>query len=642
MIDIENVLRERENQFIEAKLADSKVPKSIWETYSAFANTFGGTIILGLKEDKTTKKLSVEGVKNPDQIISDIWNTLNNNSKVSSNILLSNHIYKIEYNNKTLVVINVPRASRSDRPVYVGEDFFKGTYRRNHEGDYHCNKTEVKSMLRDQSEVTSDSLLLDNVPITALNHDSIKRYRIIFKNLRPDHVWVELSNDEFLCKIGAARIFQSDGKLHPTLGGLIFFGDFIEIQNELPNFFLDYRERLDFNNRWTDRVCSGDADWSGNVFDFYFKVASKLTSEIKRPFALDNNMQRIDDTPLHKGVREALANALIHADYYGTRGVVIDKYPNSISISNPGSFRIPIFDAIGGGISDARNSKIFNMFALIEVGERSGMGLCNLCDVWRKNNLPTPYVKESLTPCERITVELQLNKNENNNFVEESNPGIYFTTNKPSSSLINNHSLTTLTAKENSIKATFNIPLSSSDHAFTTTHSQKEKKNISNKPTDSSLSQDFTTTQSKIISNNTSYNPSFSAFSQCLSTTQSKTDNCNISNNHATLSLPQSLSTTHSNKSDTNTSYNSTVSALPQDSSTTQSTKHLSIKDANSIEDLILKEILSYPQISHKKLSENLGRKQSSIRFYLERLQKKGIVSRIGSNRNGFWRINRK
>ena len=49
MIDIKKILSEKENQFIEAKLADSKVPMSIWGTYSAFANTFGGTIILGLK-----------------------------------------------------------------------------------------------------------------------------------------------------------------------------------------------------------------------------------------------------------------------------------------------------------------------------------------------------------------------------------------------------------------------------------------------------------------------------------------------------------------------------------------------------------------------------------------------------------------
>jgi predicted HTH transcriptional regulator len=109
---------------------------------------------------------------------------------------------------------------------------------------------------------------------------------------------------------------------------------------------------------------------------------------------------------IHASIREALANALIHADYYGTRGIVIDKTPDSITISNPGNFRIPIKEAIAGGISDARNSRIFNLFSLIEVGERSGMGLCNLFNIWEKNYLMKPVVTESIIPTERVAIKL--------------------------------------------------------------------------------------------------------------------------------------------------------------------------------------------------------------------------------------------
>ena len=80
---------------------------------------------------------------------------------------------------------------------------------------------------------------------------------------------------------------------------------------------------------------------------------------------------------------------------------------DSIRISNLGNFRIPINEAIAGGISDARNSRIFNMFALIDVGERSGMGLCNLFNVWEQNNLVKPVVTETITPVERVTIELK-------------------------------------------------------------------------------------------------------------------------------------------------------------------------------------------------------------------------------------------
>lgn len=38
---------------MECKKAQSKIPDSVYETYSSFANTKGGTIVLGVLEDKT-------------------------------------------------------------------------------------------------------------------------------------------------------------------------------------------------------------------------------------------------------------------------------------------------------------------------------------------------------------------------------------------------------------------------------------------------------------------------------------------------------------------------------------------------------------------------------------------------------------
>ena len=95
-------------------------------------------------------------------------------------------------------------------------------------------------------------------------------------------------------------------------------------------------------------------------------------------FKLDKGLARIDDAPIHASLHECLANSLIHADYHGRRGTVIDKEFRKVTISNPGTFRIGIDEAIAGGISDARNGKIFNMFSLINAGERSRFGLCDV------------------------------------------------------------------------------------------------------------------------------------------------------------------------------------------------------------------------------------------------------------------------
>ncbi len=139
----------------------------------------------------------------------------------------------------------------------------------------------------------------------------------------------------------------------------------------------------------------------------YYKVIDRLTSDVKRPFTLDDKLARIDDTPVHKALRECLANALIHADYYGRRGIVVDKEFRKVTISNPGTFRIGVDEAIAGGISDARNVIIFNMFSLINVGERSGIGLCDVYNTCKAYGYKEPEIVETVEP-DRITLTLEI------------------------------------------------------------------------------------------------------------------------------------------------------------------------------------------------------------------------------------------
>ena len=168
--------------------------------------------------------------------------------------------------------------------------------------------------------------------------------------------------------------------------------------------FLDYQEQDDADVRWTDRVISSSGDWSGNVYDFYFRIYNKLAQMPKVPFKLKGGV-RVDDTAAHQAPREALANCLVNADYYGRQGVVIVKTRNAITMSNPGSFRIEIDTAKSGGVSDPRNSTMLKMFNLIDIGERAGSGIPNIYRVWREQGWPTPDLSERFHP-DRIVLSL--------------------------------------------------------------------------------------------------------------------------------------------------------------------------------------------------------------------------------------------
>lgn len=82
-IKIQNLLSQGERVTLECKKAQRSVPNSLWDTYSAFANTYGGTILLGVYENMTendpAKRFEIIGVEDADKIRKDLWNMVNSN-----------------------------------------------------------------------------------------------------------------------------------------------------------------------------------------------------------------------------------------------------------------------------------------------------------------------------------------------------------------------------------------------------------------------------------------------------------------------------------------------------------------------------------------------------------------------------------
>jgi predicted HTH transcriptional regulator len=296
-----------------------------------------------------------------------------------------------------------------DKPVYLNNDVWN-SYRRNNEGDFHCTKMSVRAMLRDNANETQDMLVLEKMPFSVFDYETIKSYRNVMKTTRPNHVWGNLDDDDFLLKLGAIGR-GADEKLHPSAAGLLMFGFEHEIVREYPHFFLDYQEHFDKGLRWTDRITSTSGEWSGNIFGFYFKAYNKLIQNpvIKVPFKILNG-RRVDDTPVHEALREALANCLINADYYGEGGIVIKNSLDKITFENPGFLRLRIEEAVSGGFSSPRNSVLMKMFNLLDIGERAGSGIPNIYHVWKTQKLDNPRIEEQLNNIERICFTLPVKK----------------------------------------------------------------------------------------------------------------------------------------------------------------------------------------------------------------------------------------
>ncbi len=399
MIDLNNLGRYRENNRIEAKKALGGLPHSIWETYSAFANTLGGLILLGVEEHED-KSLHAIGLPEPERLVRAFWEKVRDPNLASASILSVNDVTVEEANGKSVVVINVPRAERSRRPVYVDGDP-RNTYRRNGEGDYRCTQEERQAMLRDASAATQDLRVLEELDAAALRAESVRAYRRRLDGIHPGHEWAELEDEAFLRALGALGV-GSDGKLRPTAAGLLMFGGARDIMRVYPQYLLDYREES--GGRETDRLRSDSGDWSGNVFDFCFLAYDRLC---RRAPLKTRGTAGGTETPVHRAMREALANSLVNADYCGRGGLSVVKRRRELIVSNPGVFRIELAAAKSGGLSDPRNGALSEMFHRLDIGRGAGSGIPSIFRVWRDQGWPEPAITQSFEP-ERTTLTLRL------------------------------------------------------------------------------------------------------------------------------------------------------------------------------------------------------------------------------------------
>ncbi len=159
-IDILIRLNWTESEELELKVAKGGLPKSLWESYSALANTHGGVILLGVEDDGT-----VCGLDDIPALKKSFWDTVNNRGKVSANLLTNTDVSEVKTDEGVILAIRIPQATRYQRPVYLGQNPLTGTYRRNYEGDYHCTEQEVGRLAEgsDNGEGRTDGCRDSNV-----------------------------------------------------------------------------------------------------------------------------------------------------------------------------------------------------------------------------------------------------------------------------------------------------------------------------------------------------------------------------------------------------------------------------------------------------------------------------------------------
>lgn len=396
---------EKEGINLEYKTAKNMLPNDFWKTYSAFANTSGGTVILGV-EEREKFQYEIVGVNDADKIIGTLWDLLSNKNKVNINLLSDKDINVVEKEGKTIIIIHIPEAYEENKPVYLN-DRMDQAYKRTNDGDRLATKEQLKYMLVN-SQDDIDNEVLKEFDLDDINIRDVHAYRDILVEKTGDKNYLNKSDEEFLKSIGAMKKDRKDTEkpYKLTTGGLLFFGKYNSIRDRFPKFQLDYfKKASSLDTDWIDRVSTGDMSFPElNIFSFTNIVMVKLISGVQEKFQLKSDLSRSSfQKDLSIALREALINSLMHAYYDSDEPIKISEYSDYYEYFNPGKMKISREEFIHGGSSKIRNSTIGVLFRRIGYSEKAGSGGPRIFDAAQKNNLKVPDI---ITTDETTTIRI--------------------------------------------------------------------------------------------------------------------------------------------------------------------------------------------------------------------------------------------
>ena len=352
----------------EVKEAKSELPKSIWETVSAFANTSGGWIVLGIRQ--VGRNFIISGVDNIEKLEQDFLGTIRSQK---FNATVDAQITKYDIEGKKVLAFHI--ASSPQKPIYFNNP--QNTFIRFGSGDQRATNAEIAAMFRNQAFGVKSEQTIPGTDIGMLNHDSLHGYRNYMK-IWGDRPELTVNDDGDFCK--KLGICDMNGQLN--YGGLIMFGKYEFLREYVPTFWMDLVEISGDNVaeakvRYTYRIPEQD-----NLWEYYMVLIKRLRLLVNTPFKMNSEGFNVEDQSQFKILREALVNMLIHADHFSTIHSCIHVYTNRVEFFNAGAFPIPI-EQIGAKLySNPRNPTIAKLFRLVHLSETVGYGM-DLMREWK-------------------------------------------------------------------------------------------------------------------------------------------------------------------------------------------------------------------------------------------------------------------
>lgn len=381
---------------IEAKRAAGGLPKSVRETLSAFANTDGGTLLLGVDEETG---FSVVELSNPVALRDGLVQM----SRDDLTPPLQIDVEIVEVENHRIVVAEILPAPADRRPVYVtSQGIAGGSYLRGGDGDRRMTEAEIALIMAARTQPVYDREPVIGSSTADLDDDAVHR---TLRRVRSGFPKLAQSDDAtVLYRLGITAGAAQESPL--TLAGLLVFGQYP--QQYFPQLMVSvivHAPEHSSDTRFLDNQTV-----RGSIPEMVETTLSMLRRNLAVRSVITERGGRVDEVeyPL-EAVREAVVNALMHRDYSPvTRGtqVQIELFPDRLIVRSPGGlYGGVVVDELGEeGISSSRNAVLASLLSDTYlpmsnelVAENRSSGIPAMLDVARRRGLPRPNFRSSIT-----------------------------------------------------------------------------------------------------------------------------------------------------------------------------------------------------------------------------------------------------
>ena len=353
---VRDLIARGEDEQIEFKSANGKIPQSAFETVVAFLNKNGGTLLLGVDDGGTLSGLSREVA---DRMADDLVNLSNNPQKVFPPFILDARV--VVFSEGCVVATEVPSSSQVHK---TGDAIFD----RSRDGDFQLRTSEqIRQLYLRKSDTFSENKIYPYVTLSDLDESLIAKTRQRMINIRPDHPWRELSNEEFFRDAGLYRKDFTSGQEGFTLAAVMLFGRDVTILNVVPYFKIDALLRRKDCERYDDRITI-----QTNLLDAFDLLMGFVGKHLPDPFYLEGAERRsLRDTIF----RELLVNFLIHREYANAHHATFCIERDFAETQNANKPRFWGSLTLSSCEPYRKNPRIASMFAQIGLAEELGTGM---------------------------------------------------------------------------------------------------------------------------------------------------------------------------------------------------------------------------------------------------------------------------